>query len=117
MRKTESYIIEAAIGIAFCYFVLGGSRWSPALWAVFALFAIWIVIMNIRRNAGIESVQAYERWHSRVGFLILIALLVASIWPGSWMLFAFTAVFGAIRLSDLRAYRRVCKRSLEKLGD
>jgi len=35
--KVIYYVIAAAAATAFSYFLLGGSKWSPALWAVFAL--------------------------------------------------------------------------------
>ena len=108
-RKVNSYIIEAIAAIAVIYFLLGGSKWSPALWAIFAVFAIWIVVMNVRRDAGVESVNAYERWRLQIAFLMVIGLLVASIWKGSLGLCILSLVMGAIWISDLRAYRTINK--------
>lgn len=106
-RKARSYIIEAIVAIVVIYFLLGGSKWSPALWAIFAVLAIWIVLMNVRRDAGLESVIAYNRWKLQVAFLMVIGLLVASIWKGSLWLFILSLVLGAIWVSDLRAYRSI----------
>jgi len=106
-RKANSYIIEAIAAIAVIYFFLGGSKWSPALWAIFAVFAIWIVVVNVRRDAGVESVNAYERWRLQIAFLMVIGLLVASIWKGSLGLCILSLVMGAIWINDLRAYRTI----------
>jgi uncharacterized protein (DUF983 family) len=61
-RKARSYVIEAIVAIIIIYFLIEGYMWSPALWAVFAVLAIWIVVMNVRRDAGLESMKAYDRW-------------------------------------------------------
>ena len=106
-HKARSYIIEAIVAIVVVYFLLGGSKWSPALWAIFAFLAIWIVVMNVRRDTGLESVHAYERWKLHVAFLMVIGLLIASIWNRSLWLFFLSLVLGAIWVSDLRAYRSV----------
>jgi chromate transport protein ChrA len=103
-RKARSYVIEAIIAIVIIYFLIGGSKWSPALWAVFAILAIWIVVMNVRRDAGLESMEAYDRWKLRIAFLMVIGLLVASIWKASLWLFILSLVLGAIWVSDLRTY-------------
>ena len=106
-HKVRSYMIEAVVAIVVIYFLLGGSKWSPALWAIFAVLAIWIVVINVRRDAGLESVNTYERWKLQVAFLMVIGLLVASIWKGSLWLFILSLVLGAIWVSDLRAYRSI----------
>ena len=108
-RKARSYIIEAILGIVIIYFLLGGSKWSPALWALFAVLAIWIVIMTVRRDAGLESDIAYERWKLQVAFLMVIGLFVSSIWKGSLWLFILSLVLGAIWVEDLRAYRSISR--------
>jgi len=109
MRKARSYIIEAIVAIVIIYFMLGGSKWSSAFWAIFAVLAIWIVVMNVCRDAGLESINAYDRWKLQVAFLMVIGLLVASIWKASLWLFILTLVLGAIWVSDLRAYRSINK--------
>lgn len=108
-RKARSYVIEAIVAIVIIYFLLGGSRWSPALWAIFAVLAVWIVVMNVRRDAGLESVKAYDRWKVQVAFLMVIGLLVASICKASLWLFILSLVLGAIWVSDLRTYRNISR--------
>lgn len=106
-RKARFYVIEAIVAIVIIYFLLGGSKWSPALWAIFAVLAIWIVVMNVRRDAGLESMKAYDRWKLQVAFLMVIGLLVASIWKASLWLFILSLVLGAIWVSDLCTYRNI----------
>lgn len=106
-RKARSYVVEAIVAIVITYFLMGGSKWSPALWAIFAVLAIWIVVMNVRHDAGLESMKAYDRWKLQVAFLMVIGLLVASIWKASLWLFILSLVLGAIWVSDLRAYRSI----------
>ena len=105
--KASSYVIAAAAATAFSYFFFGGSRWSPALWAIFALLAVWIVVMNVRRDAGQKSRASYERWKLQIAFLMVVALLGSGIWHGSLWLFVLGLVLGAVWLGDLRAYRSV----------
>jgi hypothetical protein len=78
-RKARSYVIEAIVAIVIIYFLLGGSKWSPALWAIFAVLAIWIVVMNVRRDTGLESIKAYDRWKLQIAFLMVIGLLYKQI--------------------------------------
>ncbi len=99
------YVIEATVAILLCYLLLGGSDWSQALWAIFAVLAIWIVVMNVRRDAGLESDADYARWKLQVAFLMVFGLLGASIWRGSLWLFVLTLALAAIWVSDLRTYR------------
>lgn len=49
-RSGIDYVIEAAAGIAFVYFFLGGDQWSATLWAVFTVLSIWIV--QVSRSAA-----------------------------------------------------------------
>jgi len=106
-RKARSYVIEATVAIVIIYFLLGGSKWSPVLWAIFTVLAIWIVVMNVRRDVGLESIKTYDRWKLQIAFLIVIGLLVVSIWKASLWLFILTLVLGAIWVNDLRAYRSI----------
>jgi len=105
--KARSYVIEAVVAIVIIYFLLGGSKWSPALWAIFAVLAIWIVVMNVRRDAGLKSMKTYDRWKLQIAFLMVIGLLVISIWNASLWLFILCLVLGAIWVSDLRTYRNI----------
>ena len=105
--KARAYVIEATVAILLCYFLLGGSDWSPALWAGFAVLAIWIVVMNVRRDAGIESAAAYGRWKLKVALIMVLGVLGASIWRGSIWLFILSLVLGIIWISDLRSHRAI----------
>jgi len=109
-RTARAYVIEATVAILLCYFLLGGSDWSPALWAVFTVLAIWIVVMNVRRDAGLESAAAYDRWKLQVALLMILGVLGASIWRGSLWLFILSLALGAIWVSDLRAHRDIYRR-------
>ena len=104
-RKARSYVIEAIVAIVIIYFLFRGSKWSPAIWALFAVLAIWIVVMNVRHDAGLENANAYARWKLQVAFFMVMGILIASIWKGSLWLFILGLVLGTIWVSDLRAYR------------
>lgn len=104
-RKARSYVIEAIVATVIVYFLFGGSKWSSALWALFAVLAIWIVVMNVRHDAGLENANTYARWKLRVAFFMVMGILIASIWKGSLWLFILGLVLGTIWVSDLRAYR------------
>ena len=105
--KARAYVIEGTIAILLCYFLLGGSEWSPALWAAFAVLAIWIVVMNVRRDASIESAAAYDRWKLEVALLMVLGALGASIWRGSIWLLILSIVLGAVWITDLRSYQAI----------
>ena len=105
--KAIYYVIAAAAATAFSYFLLGGSKWSPALWAVFALLAAWIVVMNVRHDAGQKGRASYECWKLQIAFLMVVALIVSGIWHGSVWLFVLGLVLSAAWIGDLRAYRSI----------
>lgn len=98
----SAYVIEATTAILLCYFLLGGSEWPPALWAAFAILAAWIVIMNVRHDAGVESASAYSRWKLTIALLLVLGILGASIWRGSIWLFILSIVLGAVWIKDVR---------------
>ena len=105
--KARAYVIEGAIGILLCYFLLGGSEWSPLLWAAFAIVAIWIVVMNVRHDAGIESTSSYARWKLTLTLLIVLAALGAAIWRGSIWILIVSILLGVLWFSDLRSYKAI----------
>ncbi len=105
--KARAYVIEGTIAILLCYFLLGGSEWSPAIWAAFAILAIWIVVMNVRRDAGIESASAYAHWKLKLALLMVLGTLGASIWRGSIWLLILSIVLGAVWINDLRSYKAI----------
>lgn len=55
-RGSWLFLVETIVMIAMCYFLLGGSHWSPVIWAIFTGLTGWIIIMNIRYEAGLETV-------------------------------------------------------------
>jgi hypothetical protein len=105
--QSSSYVIAAAAAIGVCYWLLGGWSWSLALWAVCAMVAIGIVVMNVRRDAGLESPAWYARWKLRLAFVLVLTLISPSIWQESLGLFALSVALGAMWVSDLRAYRTI----------
>jgi len=104
-RPARSYVIEAAVAIAFAYFLFGGAEWSPAAWAIFAVVAIWIVVMNVRRDAGVGSSDEYERYRVGLGFLFVLVLVVGAIYQGSLWLFILSLFLGVIWAGDFRRLR------------
>ena len=54
-RRASSYIIEVVAAVAFCYLVLGGSTWSPVVWALFSVVVAGIVILQVFRDTGRHS--------------------------------------------------------------
>ncbi len=79
-------VMSAAASI---YFFINGKSWSPAIWSFFAIWAFfaicaaWIIRMNVRRDAGLETEESYLRWKLRFGRLIVLALLFSPLWTGS----------------------------------
>ena len=104
-RSSIGYVLEAAAAIAFVYFLLGGSHWSAALWAAFAILAVWIVVMNVRRDAGLVTGATYSRWKLQLGFLMVAAALAGAFWQGSLWLLGLAAILGWFWIDDLRSYR------------
>ena len=107
MPKARAYVIEGTIAILICYFLLGGSEWSPALWAAFTIFAIWVVVINVRRDAGLKSASEYARFKLIGGLLMVLCVLGASIWRGSMWLLILSIVLGAVWINDLRSYKAI----------
>ncbi len=111
-RKASSYVVEAAIAIIFCYFFFGGSNWSPAIWVIFSIFTVWVIVMNVRYEAGLESSDSYIRWKLQVLFIMALSLIGASIWMGSILLFIIAIALGGIWISNLRSYRAIQNRQV-----
>lgn len=114
-RSSIGYVLEAAAAIAFIYFLLGGSRWSAALWAAFAVVAVWIVVMNVRRDAGLETEAAYSRWKLQLGFLMVVAILAGALWHGSLWLLGLAAILGWFWIDDCRSYRGMNKERVKRM--
>jgi hypothetical protein len=104
-QKAQSYLLETIIAVFVIYFLFGGSNGSPALWAIFIVLGICILIVNVRYDAGSYSANAYARWKLVIAFIMIIGLLVTSIWRSSLWLFVLSMVLGLIWVKDLRAYQ------------
>jgi len=107
ISKARTYVIEGAFAVLICYFLLGGSDWSPALWAVFAIVAIWIVVMNVRHDAGLESASSYSRWKLSLSLIMVLSLFSVAVWKQTIWLFIVSIALGVIWISDLRCYRAI----------
>jgi len=114
-RSSIGYVLEAAAAIAFIYFLLGGSRWSAAIWAAFAVVAVWIVVMNVRRDAGLETEATYSRWKLQLGFLMVLAMLAGALWHGSLWLLGLGAILGWFWTDDYRSHRSMIRGRLKRL--
>lgn len=99
------YIIEAAAGIAFCYFVLGGSQWSPAAWAFFSVAASGLVAVQVMSDQEKQTALENRLWKFRFGLVVVTSLLGGALWQRSLLLAAFGVVLGGLWLRDLRSYR------------
>jgi len=108
-KKSSEWGLMAEVGVAVVvvYFLLGGYAWSPAIWAVFTVVAIWIVIKNMRREAGLESEDSYDRWRLKCGFLIVVSLLASPLWLDSWWPFLVGLVLAPSWLNDYRYLREL----------
>ena len=112
-RTAWAMMAEIVAAIILCYFLLGGDTWSPATWAVFTIVAAWIVIMNVRREAGLESEMGYLRWKQQLGFLIVVVLLISPLWIDSWWPFVIGLILGLIWLDDYRCLRALRRKYAE----
>ncbi|GMV21564.1 MAG: hypothetical protein AMXMBFR57_15130 [Acidimicrobiia bacterium] len=51
--RRARHTLEGIAAVGVCYFVLGGSDWTPAMWALFATVAIGVVVNRV--HTDIES--------------------------------------------------------------
>ena len=99
-RSSWAILAEAIAAVCLCYFLLGGREWSPATWAVFSIVAAWIIIMNVRWEAGLESEKSYLKWKQQLGLLMVIALVVSPVWADSWLPFLIGLILGLVWLKE-----------------
>ncbi|MEX2492724.1 MAG: hypothetical protein WD425_13285 [Nitrospirales bacterium] len=66
VRSAKSYVIEAATAVLTVYFLLGGSQWSALGWAVFVVVTVWIVVREVRREAGVDTEEKYRSTNSTI---------------------------------------------------
>jgi hypothetical protein len=57
---------EIILAVVVIYFLLGGDTWNPKMWGVFVIVAAWIIIVNVRRQAGLETETSYLRWKQQL---------------------------------------------------
>lgn len=82
---------------------------DAATWAVFTIVAGWIILMNVRYEAGLESEKSYLKWKQRVGLLMVITLLVSPLWVHSWWPFIVGLILGLGWLDDYRHTKAVLR--------
>ncbi len=112
-RSVGVIMAEVIVAIAVIYFLLGGDTWSPKMWAVFAIVAAWIIIMNVRKEAGLETEKSYLRWKQRLGLLMVLSLLFSPLWVDSWWPFFIGLVLGLIWLDDYRRMKTLFRKNAE----
>ncbi len=108
-RSLWKLLAEVIAAVVLCYFLLGGSQWSPKMWAAFTIMAAWIIIMNVRYEAGLESVKSYLKWKQRVGLLMVISLLVSPLWLDSWWASIVGLILGIVWLDDYRHTKAIIR--------
>ena len=112
-RSPWIVLIEIIVAVGVCYFLLGGSEWSPATWAVFTILAAWIIIMNVRLEAGLESEKSYLKWKQLFGLVVVVALLISPLWTGSYWTFIVGLILGLLWLDDYRHMKDIFKNDSE----
>ena len=117
--RRSSWIIlaEVIVAVALCYFLFEGKKWSPAAWAIFTVVAAWIIIMNVRFEAGLESEKTYLKWKQRFGLLMIVVLLVSPLWLESFWPFIFGLIMGLIWLDDYRHMKDVFRNDSDTSSD
>jgi hypothetical protein len=98
-------MIGVIMAVVFIYFVLGGDTWKPMTWAIFTVMAVWIVVMNTYRDAGLLKESSYWKWQNRVELLIILALLFSYLWNGSLEVLICGIILGIFWLQSERRNR------------
>jgi chromate transport protein ChrA len=104
-RRTSSYVLEVVAAVALCYFVFGGSAWSPGAWAIFCVLAVAIVVAQVLYDTGNQSHLENSSWRLRLAFVLVAGLLVAAVWHQSLWLVGLGLVLGWSWFDELRAHR------------
>ena len=112
-RSSWTILGEVIAAVALCFLLLGGRNWSPAAWAAFMIVAAWIIIMNVRREAGLESEKNYLKWKQHLGLLMVIALLISPIWIDSWWPFIIGMILGLVWIDDYRSLKALLQHDSE----
>lgn len=111
-RQASSYIAEAAAAVALCYFVFGGSSWSPTVWAIFSVVAVAIAVIQVLFDAGNQSEVEHSSWKLRLGFVMVAALLVTGLWKQSWWLLGLGSLLGWFWFGDWQAHSQLVQRRI-----
>lgn len=111
-RQASSYIAESAAAVALCYFVFGGSSWSPTVWAIFSVVAVAIAVIQVLFDAGNQSEVEHSSWKLRLGFVMVTALLVTGLWKQSWWLLGLGSLLGWFWLGDWQAHSQLVQRRI-----
>ena len=106
-RRASSYILEAAAGVAICYFVLGGSSWGAGAWAIFTVVVAAIVVVRVHYDANAMSTREHLAWDLVFQFLATAVVFVAGIWQQSLWLLGFGLLLGWFWLASWRAHRKL----------
>ncbi len=110
-RSIRSYVTEAGIAIAGIYFLLGGYKWSPAVWAMFSVLAVWVIVMRVLRDVGLETSEAESRQKLQLGFVMVVMVFGAAVWHGSFGTFVLGLLLCWIMIGEYRAHRSVYGRT------
>ena len=106
-RRASSYILEAAAAVAICYFVLGGSRWSAEVWAIFTVVVAAIVTIRVLYDVGAMTEREHLRWDLVFQFIATAVVFVAGIWQQSLWLLGFALVLGWFWRDSWRTHRKL----------
>ncbi|SRR6266705_680443 len=106
-RRASSYILEAAAGVAICYFVLGGSGWTAGGWAIFTVVVAAIVAIRVLYDANAMSTREHLAWDLVFQLLATAVVFVAGIWQQSLWLLGFALVLGWFWLHSWRTHRKL----------
>ncbi len=99
-------MIEVIMAVVFIYF-LGGDTWKPMTWAIFTVMAVWIVVMNTYRDAGLLKESSYWKWQNRFELLIILALLFSYLWNGSLEVLICGIILGILWLQNEQRSREI----------
>ncbi len=110
-RSIRSYVTEAGIAIAGIYFLLGGYKWSPAVWAMFSVLAVWVIVMRVLRDVGLETSEAESRQQLQLGFVMVVMVFGAAVWHGSLGTFGLGLLLCWIMIGEYRTHRSVYDRT------
>lgn len=75
-RSVGLIMAEVIVVVAVIYFLPGGDTWNPKMWVVFMIVAAWIIIMNVRRQTGLETETSYMRCVAAVKFIDGTSIIV-----------------------------------------